>query len=282
MNKDKQSLGRGLDSLLGDGNKKKQQGAEEVELNLLSPGQFQPRRRMHKETLEELAQSIKKQGVIQPIVARQKASGALEIVVGERRWRAAQIAGLSTVPVIVRELNNEEAAKIALIENIQRDDLNPMDLARGLKRLQVEFNLSQGGLAEAIGKSRPTTTNLLRLNKLSPAVQNLLEEGKLDVGHARPLLSLEENEQLRIAEKIATEKMTARQVERLVTQKKEGRKGSNQPQKQDPNLTKLERDISEALGAKTQITQSKNGKGKLVINFNSLEALQGILEKIKR
>mgnify|MGYP001303054026 CR=1 FL=1 len=282
MNKDKQSLGRGLDSLLGDGNKKKQQGAEEVELNLLSPGQFQPRRRMHKETLEELAQSIKRQGVIQPIVARQKASGALEIVVGERRWRAAQIAGLSTVPVIVRELNNEEAAKIALIENIQRDDLNPMDLARGLKRLQVEFNLSQGGLAEAIGKSRPTTTNLLRLNKLSPAVQNLLEQGRLDVGHARPLLSLDESEQLRIAEKIATEKMTARQVERLVTQKKEGRKGGNQPQKQDPNLTKLERDISEALGAKTQITQSKNGKGKLVINFNSLEALQGVLEKIKR
>jgi len=282
MNKDKQSLGRGLDSLLGDGNKKKQQGAEEVELNLLSPGQFQPRRRMHKETLEELAQSIKKQGVIQPIVARQKASGALEIVVGERRWRAAQIAGLSTVPVIVRELNNEEAAKIALIENIQRDALNPMDLARGLKRLQVEFNLSQGGLAEAIGKSRPTTTNLLRLNKLSPAVQNLLEQGKLDVGHARPLLSLEESEQLRIAEKIATEKMTARQVERLVTKKKEGRKGGNQPQKQDPNLTKLERDISEALGAKTQITQTKNGKGKLVINFNSLEVLQGILEKIKR
>ena len=282
MNKDKQSLGRGLDSLLGDGNKKKQQGAEEVELNLLSPGQFQPRRRMHKETLEELAQSIKKQGVIQPIVARQKASGALEIVVGERRWRAAQIAGLSTVPVIVRELNNEEAAKIALIENIQRDALNPMDLARGLKRLQVEFNLSQGGLAEAIGKSRPTTTNLLRLNKLSPAVQNLLEQGRLDVGHARPLLSLEESEQLRIAEKIATEKMTARQVERLVTKKKEGRKGGNQPQKQDPNLTKLERDISEALGAKTQITQTKNGKGKLVINFNSLEVLQGILEKIKR
>ena len=281
MNKDKLSLGRGLDSLLGDGGVKKQQGTQEVELELLSPGQFQPRRRMHKETLEELAQSIKEQGVIQPIVARKKASGALEIVVGERRWRAAQMAGLSKVPVILRELNNEEAAKIALIENIQRDDLNPMDLARGLKRLQVEFNLSQGGLAEAIGKSRPATTNLLRLNKLSPAVQKLLEDGRLDVGHARPLLALEESDQLRIAEQIAEEKMTVRQVERLVTQKKGGSTAKNKQKKQDPNLIKLEKDISEALGAKTKITQSTKGSGRIVINFSSLGALQGILEKIK-
>ena len=281
MNKDKLSLGRGLDSLLGDGGVKKQQGTQEVELELLSPGQFQPRRRMHKETLEELEQSIKEQGVIQPIVARKKASGALEIVVGERRWRAAQIAGLSKVPVILRELNNEEAAKIALIENIQRDDLNPMDLARGLKRLQVEFNLSQGGLAEAIGKSRPATTNLLRLNKLSPAVQKLLEDGRLDVGPARPLLALEESDQLRIAEQIAEEKMTVRQVERLVTQKKAGRTAKNKQKKQDPNLIKLEKDISEALGAKTKITQSTKGSGRIVINFSSLGALQGILEKIK-
>ena len=281
MNKDKLSLGRGLDSLLGDGGVKKQQGTQEVELELLSPGQFQPRRRMHKETLEELAQSIKEQGVIQPIVARKKASGALEIVVGERRWRAAQIAGLSKVPVILRELNNEEAAKIALIENIQRDDLNPMDLARGLKRLQVEFNLSQGGLAEAIGKSRPATTNLLRLNKLSPAVQKLLEDGRVDVGNARPLLALEESDQLRIAEQIAEEKMTVRQVERLVTQKKGGSTAKNKQKKQDPNLIKLEKDISEALGAKTKITQSTKGSGRIVINFSSLGALQGILEKIK-
>ena len=195
--------------------------------------------------------------------------------------RRSQIAGISKVPVILRELNNEEAAKIALIENIQRDDLNPMDLARGLKRLQVEFNLSQGGLAEAIGKSRPTTTNLLRLNKLSPAVQKLLEDGRLDMGHARPLLSLEESDQLRIAEKIAEEKMTVRQVERLVTQKKGGSTAKNKQKKQDPNLIKLERDVSEALGAKTQITQNTKGRGKIVINFSSLEALQGILEKIK-
>ncbi len=282
MNKEKNPLGRGLDSLLGGSKEKSQQEIHQIKINSLEPSQFQPRSRMHKATLDELAESIREQGVIQPIVVRKKASGTYEIVVGERRWRAAQSAGLESIPVIIKKLDNEGAAKMALIENLQREDLNAMDQARGLKRLQMEFNLSQEDLGRAVGKSRPAISNLLRLNNLSHAVQEMLEEGKINMGHARPLLALEEKEQSQAAELIVTKKMSAREAERLVSQIKNPKKSRKTDLKKDANIIQLEREISEVLGANTKITHTTKGKGNITISFTSLEALQGILRKIKQ
>ena len=281
MNKEKKSLGRGLDSLLGERPEKQPQGILQVPLEDLVPGQYQPRNKMHKDTLEELSKSIKAQGVLQPILARKKASKGYEIVVGERRWRAAQLAGLKTIPTIVKELNNDEAAKIALIENLQREDLNAMDQARGLQRLQIEFNLSQQDLASSVGKSRPTITNLIRLTKLSPVAQELLESGRIEMGHARALLTIEESLQKVLAEEIASKQLSVREVERLVARQDGSRKQKQTQRKRDPNTIKLEKEISEALGAKVGISHNKKGAGKLIINFKNLDQLQGILDKIK-
>ena len=281
MNEGKKSLGRGLDSLLGERPERQTQGILQVPLEDLVPGQYQPRNKMHKDTLEELSKSIKAQGVLQPILARKKASKGYEIVVGERRWRAAQLAGLKTIPTIVKELNNDEAAKIALIENLQREDLNAMDQARGLQRLQIEFNLSQQDLASSVGKSRPTITNLLRLTKLSSVAQELLESGRIEMGHARALLTIEENLQKVLAEEIASKQLSVREVERLVARQDGSRKQKQTHRKRDPNTIKLEKEISETLGARVGISHNKKGIGKLVINFKNLDQLQGILEKIK-
>ena len=281
MNEGKKSLGRGLDSLLGERPEKQPQGILQVPLEDLVPGQYQPRNKMHKDTLEGLSKSIKAQGVLQPILARKKASKGYEIVVGERRWRAAQLAGLKTIPTIVKELNNDEAAKIALIENLQREDLNAMDQARGLQRLQIEFNLSQQDLAASVGKSRPTITNLIRLTKLSSVAQELLESGRIEMGHARALLTIEEDLQKVLAEEIASKQLSVRQVERLVAKQDGSRKQKQTQRKRDPNTIKLEKEISEALGAKVGITHNKKGIGKLIINFKNLDQLQGILDKIK-
>ena len=281
MNEEKKSLGRGLDSLLGERPERQQQGILQVPLEDLVPGQYQPRNKMHKDTLEELSKSIKAQGVLQPILARKKASKGYEIVVGERRWRAAQLAGLKTIPTIVKELNNDEAAKIALIENLQREDLNAMDQARGLQRLQIEFNLSQQDLASSVGKSRPTITNLIRLTKLSPVAQELLESGRIEMGHARALLTIEESLQKVLAEEIASKQLSVREVERLVARQGDSRKQKQTQRKRDPNTIKLEKEISEALGAKAGISHNKKGAGKLIINFKNLDQLQGILDKIK-
>ena len=281
MNEQKKSLGRGLDSLLGERPERQQQGILQVPLEDLVPGQYQPRNKMHKDTLEELSKSIKAQGVLQPILARKKASKGYEIVVGERRWRAAQLAGLKTIPTIVKELNNDEAAKIALIENLQREDLNAMDQARGLQRLQIEFNLSQQDLASSVGKSRPTITNLIRLTKLSPVAQELLESGRIEMGHARALLTIEESLQKVLAEEIASKQLSVREVERLVARQDGSRKQKQTQRKRDPNTIKLEKEISEALGAKVGISHNKKGAGKLIINFKNLDQLQGILDKIK-
>ena len=281
MNEEKKSLGRGLDSLLGERPERQQQGILQVPLEDLVPGQYQPRNKMHKDTLEELSKSIKAQGVLQPILARKKASKGYEIVVGERRWRAAQLAGLKTIPTIVKELNNDEAAKIALIENLQREDLNAMDQARGLQRLQIEFNLSQQDLASSVGKSRPTITNLIRLTKLSPVAQELLESGRIEMGHARALLTIEESLQKVLAEEIASKQLSVREVERLVAKQDGSRKQKQTQRKRDPNTIKLEKEISEALGAKVGISHNKKGAGKLIINFKNLDQLQGILDKIK-
>ena len=281
MNEEKKSLGRGLDSLLGERPERQQQGILQVPLEDLVPGQYQPRNKMHKDTLEELSKSIKAQGVLQPILARKKASKGYEIVVGERRWRAAQLAGLKTIPTIVKELNNDEAAKIALIENLQREDLNAMDQARGLQRLQIEFNLSQQDLASSVGKSRPTITNLIRLTKLSSVAQELLESGRIEMGHARALLTIEESLQKVLAEEIASKQLSVREVERLVARQDGSRKQKQTQRKRDPNTIKLEKEISEALGAKVGISHNKKGAGKLIINFKNLDQLQGILDKIK-
>lgn len=281
MNEEKKSLGRGLDSLLGERPERQQQGILQVPLEDLVPGQYQPRNKMHKDTLEELSKSIKAQGVLQPILARKKASKGYEIVVGERRWRAAQLAGLKTIPTIVKELNNDEAAKIALIENLQREDLNAMDQARGLQRLQIEFNLSQQDLASSVGKSRPTITNLIRLTKLSPVAQEFLESGRIEMGHARALLTIEESLQKVLAEEIASKQLSVREVERLVARQDGSRKQKQTQRKRDPNTIKLEKEISEALGAKVGISHNKKGAGKLIINFKNLDQLQGILDKIK-
>jgi ParB family chromosome partitioning protein len=282
MSKDKSSLGTGLDSLLGDRPKTDPQGVNEIAIEDLSPSQYQPRKKMYKSTLEELAQSIKEQGVIQPLVVRRQASGRFEIVVGERRWRAAQMAGLPKVPAIVRDLNNDETAKIALIENLQREDLNALDQARGLQRLQHEFNLSQEALGKAVGKSRSAVTNLLRLLNLVPEVQTLLEEGKIEMGHARALLSSDPTKQLGLAQEVIKRSLSVRQTEALVGGQKQVRPTNKSSSTKDPNTKKLERDLSDTLGAEVLIKHNKKGKGSLTINFENLDVLQGLLDRIKK
>ena len=261
--------------------KKQPQGQTEIAIEDLVPGQFQPRKKMFRNTLEELSESIKQQGVLQPLVVRRQATGQFEIVVGERRWRAAQMAGLKTVPVVIKDLSNEDTAKIALIENLQREDLNAMDQARGLLRLQREFNLSQEALAGSVGKSRTSVTNLLRLLNLSIEVQDLLESGKIDMGHARAILGLPDDKQLSLAQEVVEKSLSVRETERLVSSKKTNSTTSKPGVLKDPNTLSLERQISETLGAKVEIKHNKKGRGRLIVNFKNLDVLQGILEKIK-
>ena len=282
MSKEKSSLGRGLDSLLGERKEApKNNTPNEISLDQLTPGEFQPRTKMHKETLEELADSIKNQGVLQPLLVREKASGRYEIIAGERRWRAAQIAGLKSVPVSIKKVNNNDAAKIALVENLQREDLNAMDQSRGLQRLQMEFNLSQEELAKSIGKSRSAVTNLLRLSKLNKKVQGYLESGEIEMGHARALLGVDGVTQVALAEEIIKQSLSVRESEKLVSRKRTTKK-STQKTTKDPNITSLERELSEDLGAGVRIQSNKSGKGKLTIEFKGLGQLEGILEKLRK
>ena len=282
MNKDKSSLGTGLDSLLGDRPKTEGVSVTQIPLDDLTPGQFQPRTKMHKSTLEELSQSIKEQGILQPLVVRRLASGRFEIVVGERRWRAAQLAGINSVPAIIRDWNNEETAKIALIENLQREDLNALDQAKGLFRLQREFNLSQEQLGASLGKSRSTITNLLRLLSLSTEVQELLQEGKIEMGHARALLTLSDNDQLDCAMRVVSESLSVRECEAIASKLSGNKKNQRKTQlTKDPNTLSLEKELTEILGSKVEIKHNKKGKGRLIVSYKSLAALQGIIEKIK-
>ena len=282
MSKEKSSLGTGLDSLLGDRPRSDGVAVTQIPLEDLAPGQYQPRTKMHKSTLEELSQSIKEQGILQPLVARRLASGRFEIVVGERRWRAAQLAGINSVPVIIRDLNNDEAAKIALIENLQREDLNALDQAKGLLRLQREFNLSQEELGAAVGKSRSTVTNLLRFLSLGPEVQSLLEEGKIEMGHARALLTLSEEDQLECAKRVISESLSVRGCEAMVSglsgAKKRDAKSQNP---KDPNTALLEKELSETLGSPVEIKHNKKGSGKITVRYKNLEVLEGLLDKLK-
>lgn len=294
MNAKRQSLGKGLDALLGmeaesdlnvTDSSTTQPGdgqLRELAVEFLQRGKYQPRRDINAEALEELASSIRSQGVMQPLVVRQVAGEKYEIIAGERRWRAAQQAGLNKVPVIVREVSDEAAIAMALIENIQREDLNAMEECLALLRLQEEFQLTQQQVAKAVGKSRSAVTNLMRLASLQPDVQKLLERGDLELGHAKCLLALEGAVQVNAARTVAGVNMTVRQTEALV--KKLQSADSAKPAaaiSNSPDIKHLEEQISEKIGAPVQIQHSAKGKGKLIFKYNSVDELDGILAHLK-
>ncbi|WP_295004640.1 ParB/RepB/Spo0J family partition protein [uncultured Dechloromonas sp.] len=276
-------LGRGLDALLAGTDEKRADEQRSLPIERLKPGKYQPRTRMDQESLDELAASIKAQGVMQPILVRavDKTPGAerYEIVAGERRWRASQLAGLSEVPVLVRDIPDEQALAMALIENIQRENLNPLEEAQGLQRLIDEFGLTHQQAADAVGRSRPAASNLLRLLQLSPPVQELLMSGKLDMGHARALLPLIGAQQIAAAQRIVQKGLSVREAERLVQQiTNPARKAAEQPV--DRDLLRLQEELADGLGANVQIKTNKKGAGKVTIEFGSLEQLDGLLSRL--
>ncbi len=278
-------MGRGLDALLGDTGASVDEVSpdklQRLPVEILQRGQFQPRRQMDQDALDELANSIAKQGVLQPIVARKLASGDYEIIAGERRWRAAQQAGLDRVPVVVRVLSDEDAMVIGLIENLQREDLNPIEEARGMQRLIEEFTMTHQQVADSVSRSRAAVSNLLRLLSLQSEVSSLLEQGQLDMGHARALLSLEEGMQHKAALQVVKSGMSVRQAEQLVRRLQEDRNNrASKMKEKDPDVRHLEESLSEKLGTHVEIRLGTRGKGKLVIDFHGNDVLQGILDKI--
>ncbi|HTF97430.1 MAG TPA: ParB/RepB/Spo0J family partition protein [Cellvibrio sp.] len=252
-------------------------------VELIQRGKYQPRRDMHPEALEELAESIKVQGVMQPIVVRGIGEGRYEIIAGERRWRATQLAGLDKIPAVIRDVPDEAAIAMALIENIQRENLNPIEEAVALKRLQDEFELTHAEVAQAVGKSRTTITNLLRLIALTDEVKTLLEHGDLEMGHARALLTLEAQQQKEIARQIVAKGLSVRQTEALVRmyQENQGQEKLKPEVQVSADIRRLQDRLSETLGAGVEIQHGAKGKGKLVISYNSLDELDGILGHIK-
>jgi ParB family chromosome partitioning protein len=282
----RRGLGRGLDALLGGA--KLEGGTEGDKLEKLQmlpvvrlkPGKFQPRKDIDPARLRELADSISAQGIVQPIVARPVGGSQYEIIAGERRWRAAQLAGLHDLPVIVRELTDQAALAVSLIENIQREDLNPMEEAEALKRLLEEFDLTHQQIADAVGKSRATISNLLRLNELHSEVKRLLQTGEIEMGHARALLGLESEMQWAVAQKVAAKQLTVRATELLVQQLREGVKDGAALQV-DPDIRRLEENLSTRIGASVLIRHGKKGTGKLIIHYDSLDQLEGVLERIR-
>jgi ParB family chromosome partitioning protein len=292
----RRGLDRGLNSLLSDSAKSVINGEElkstldhtpqqgeviqDLSVDLLQRGQYQPRRDFNEESLQELAASIKTQGLIQPIIVRKIPGNHYEIIAGERRWRATQLAGLQTIPAIVRNLDDQPAMAIALIENIQRRDLNPIEEAMALQRLSEEFGLTHEQVSESVGKSRVTVTNLLRLLKLPAEVKTLLQENKIQMGHARALLSLDNAHQLTAARMIVAKSLSVREAENVVRKLLTGKKAELSAQATDPNVEQLQNKLSETLAAEVIIHASAKGKGKLEIRFNSLDELDGILAHI--
>lgn len=284
----KRKLNRGLDALLGT---ELAAGSASVETDIgdnelkqlpiefLQRGQYQPRRDFNQEALDELANSIKAQGVMQPVVVRQQGNQRYEIIAGERRWRACQLAGLDTIPAIVRDISDEAAIAMALIENIQRENLNPIEEAMALRRLQTEFALSQQEVATAVGKSRSAVANLLRVLALEPDVLEYVEQGQLDIGHAKVLLALEGGAQTRAAKQVVDRQLSVRQTEALVRSLLIDVEPAQPPQS-DPDITRLSRELSETLGTQVSI-DDKKGRGKIVIQYPSLDVLDGILRKIR-
>lgn len=279
--------GRGLDALLGSIQKEKLQieaqaidhgQLKQIDVNLLKRGEYQPRRFIQEQDLKELASSIEKHGVMQPIVIRpiEDEQYPYEIIAGERRWRAAQLAGLKEIPAIVRDLNDQVAIALALIENIQRQDLNPIDQALALQRFHDEFGLSHQEIAETVGKARTTVSNLLRLLSLDDAIKNLMQEGQLDMGHARAILALKAKDQMAVAKIVIEKSLSVRQTEQLVREWNEPKQ--DKPQAVIPqDIEQLTQKLSERFGANVKIDHNKQGKGKLVIHYHSLDELDGIL-----
>ncbi len=304
MNVRKKGLGRGLDALLGGLNERDTDTSDRtgtaegaldggeprgtltsLPLDLIERGRFQPRRDFDPEGLRELADSISAQGVIQPIVVRALAGGRYEILAGERRWRASQQAGLSEIPVVIREADDQSAMAIALIENIQRADLNPLEEASALQRLLGEFGLTHAQIAEAIGRSRASVTNLLRLLELNDDVKRALERGQVEMGHARALLGIKGPRQSAAATQVMSRGLSVRETERLVRQIQQEEEGRTTPVARpgavDPDVRRLQDDLADRLGAQVQIQPGNRGGGRLVIAYHSLDELDGILAHIK-
>ena len=252
-----------------------------IPVDLIQPGKYQPRTDMHETSLEELANSIKQQGVMQPIVLRPISSSRYEIIAGERRWRATQLAGQHTIPAIIKEVSDESAIAMSLIENIQRENLNPIEEAMALKRLQDEFDLTQQEVAEAVGKSRATVTNLIRLIGLNPDVRRMVEHGDLEMGHARALLSLPDPQQSETARSVVGKGLSVRQTESLVRRLLAGPGSKRSKPAVDPDIKNLEEDLSSRLGARVLIQHTAKGRGKLILKYNSVDELEGILGHIK-
>ncbi len=286
----RRGLGRGLDALLTSNPKKaaqddntnttnQQSELQKLPIEQLQPGKYQPRKDMSPQALEDLSNSIKSQGIIQPIVVRPLSDSRYEIIAGERRWRAAQLAKIDLVPCIIKDVPDESAVAIALIENIQREDLNAMEEAIALDRLLTEFELTHQEVADAVGKSRTTVTNLLRLNSLNDEVKTLLEHGDIEMGHARALLALESDLQTTTARTVAAKELTVRETEALVKKVLSPSKEKTTPSK-DADTCALEQTLSEKIGSPVTIKHNKKGKGKLVISYNNLDELDGILTRI--
>ena len=289
----KRGLGRGLDALLGGMHSDPEvrtQHANDTDsqrrlpIDLIQRGRYQPRREFDAETLRELAESIAAQGVIQPILVRPVENGRYELIAGERRWRASQQAGLDEIPVVIKEVTEEAAMAMGLIENIQREDLNPLEEATALNRLLNEFGLTHQEVAKAVGKSRTTVTNLMRLLELNEDVKELLEGRRLEMGHARTLLGLKAELQSKAAAQVVRQGLSVRETERLVRRlqgEAENPKPARAAPEPDPDVRRLVNDLSEKLGAKVDLQQGAKGKGKIVIGYNNLDELEGILDHIK-
>jgi len=290
----KRGLGKGLDALLSPRGSVESSDSnldgplQMLPVDIVTRGRYQPRMEMDTEALDDLASSIKSQGVVQPIVVRPlKGTETYEIIAGERRWRATQLAGLHEIPAIIKDVTDQTAMCLGLIENIQREDLNPMDEARGLSRLLQEFNMTHDATAEAVGRSRSSVSNLLRLLDLHVDVQHLLESGMIEMGHGRAILALDVANQTKVASKVVKQGLSVRATEQLVKRLKDkgaeskGSKKTSTSSRLDPNLRSLQEDLSERLGAAVTIKHGKGGKGKLEINYNSLDELDGILSRIK-
>ncbi|WP_028241486.1 ParB/RepB/Spo0J family partition protein [Stutzerimonas azotifigens] len=286
----KRGLGRGLDALLGgttvtamqeEAAKADTRELQHLPIERVQRGKYQPRRDMDPTALEELAASIKAQGLMQPIVVRPLAGNRFEIIAGERRWRASQLAGLDSIPALVREVPDEAAIAMALIENIQREDLNPIEEAFALQRLQQEFQLTQQQVADAVGKSRVTVSNLLRLIALPDEIKTLLSHGDLEMGHARALLGLPAERQVEGARHVVAQGLTVRQTEALVRQWLNAKETPVAKPAADPDITRLEQRLAERLGSPVQIRHGRKGKGQLVIRYSSLDELQGVLAHIR-
>jgi len=278
-------LGRGLEALLGsdDNSSAESSNLTNLAVDQLQPGKYQPRTRMDAGSLEELAASIKVQGLMQPIIVRSVGIGRYEIIAGERRWRAARIAELTEVPVIIREIPDEAALAMSLIENIQRENLNPLEEASGIQRLIDEFGMTHQQAADAVGRSRPATSNLLRLLNLPKPVQEFLMAGDIEMGHARSLLALEPADQILVANQVIAKRLSVRETEKLVNHqlRPDDETPKGKPE-EDRDVLRLEEELADKIGAVVNIKANKKGAGKLTIEFSSLDQLDGLIERIGR